>query len=86
MVAGRSIAATIPLLVLHPGGGHELLLPQPASTWHGCCDVWALPASPSIGSSLPSAALHLSELYAWPCRGSSLGRGAPSRRQSRTTG
>jgi hypothetical protein len=38
------------------------------------------PASPSIGSSFPSAALHLSEHYAWPRRGSSLGRGAPSRR------
>src|SRR3984893_9218869 len=29
MVAGRSIAATIPLLVLHPGGGHELVLRAP---------------------------------------------------------
>src|SRR5580700_10314881 len=41
------------------------------------------PASPRIGSSLPSAALRSSELYAWPCRGSSLGRGAPSRRHHR---
>jgi hypothetical protein len=42
-----------------------------------------LSASPSIGSSFPSAALQFSELYAWPCFGSSLGDGALSRRHHR---
>src|SRR5580704_16943244 len=60
-----------------PAAGSAAPAPHLASTWHGCCARSALSASPSIGSSLPSAASYSSELYASPWLGSSLGDGAP---------